>query len=184
MSSTTSITCCFKNIKLNNNLRLYLQSCFQPRNPQTPYRHLQNPHTVTKPPNKPTITQHPRPPKQTPQSKTKSTSVSSRNPPPIVDGPLNPVYQPLSYTAILARNDDYVATKISEGWNEGMVSAAKELGWSQYGLWMLQPSPSWSIESLVLNKDTDVSTTLDQYLTVNLHSYINCQIKCHKFHQN
>ena len=58
-----------------------------------------------------------------------------------------------------------------------MVSEAKELGWSQYGLWMLQPSPSlWSIETLVLHEDTHGLTILDPYLTEKLHSYINCQI--------
>ena len=68
--------------------------------------------------------------------------------------------------------------KVPEGWNEEMVKTVKELGFLQFGLNMLQPSPGhWTVEMLMKHLDTHGPTVLDPYLTGKQGDYSNCKIQ-------
>ena len=67
--------------------------------------------------------------------------------------------------------------KVPEVWNEEMVDTVKELGFSQFGLNMLQPSPGhWTVDLLMKHLDTHGPTMLDPYLTGKQGDYAKCRI--------
>ena len=64
--------------------------------------------------------------------------------------------------------------KVKLGWNLDMMECAMDMGYSMFGLHMLQPKPGvWMVKMLLENRSTQDPYILDPFLASKVHMYIN-----------